>query len=306
MTSHRSAEEVVAGIDLRGKTILVTGVSSGLGVETARVLASAGATVVGAARDVEKAREALAGVKIEIGALDLASLASVREFAAWFSARHERLNVLVNNAGVMACPLGRTADGFELQFGTNHLGHFMLTGLLAPLLIAGAPSRVVSVSSGGHRIAGVDLDDANFERSDYNPWLAYGRAKSANALFAVELDRRLRARGVRANAVHPGIIMTALGRHLTAETLKEMTDRATSAGPMKWKPVSHGAATQVWAAVSPELDGVGGRYLEDVQIAEPMRAATDASGVAAHAVDPKIAAQLWSLSEKLVGQAFDL
>ncbi len=305
MTEHRSAEEVVAGLDLRGRTILVTGVSSGLGVETARVLANAGATVVGGVRDIEKAREALAGTKIELGRLDLASLASVREFAAWFDARHAALNVLVNNAGIMACPRGRTADGFELQFGTNHLGHFLLTALLVPKLLAGAPSRVVSVSSGGHRIAGVDLDDPNFERGEYSPWVAYGRAKSANALFAVALDRRLRARGVRANSVHPGVIMTALGRHLTAETLKEMTDRAASAGPMKWKPVSHGAATQVWAAVSPELDGVGGRYLEDVRIAEPMRADTDASGVAAHALDPQIAAKLWTLSEKLVGQTFD-
>jgi NAD(P)-dependent dehydrogenase (short-subunit alcohol dehydrogenase family) len=305
MTPHRSAEEVVAGLDLRGKTILVTGVSSGLGVETARVLANAGATVVGAARDVGKAREALGSTRVELGALDLASLASVREFASVFEERHAKLDALVNNAGLMACPLGRTADGFELQFGTNHLGHFLLTCLLVPKLLAAAPSRVVIVSSAAHRMAGVDLEDPNYERSAYGAWEAYGRAKSANALFAVELDRRLRARSVRANAVHPGIIMTALGRHLTAETLKEMTDRATSSGPMPWKQVGHGAATQVWAAVSPELDGVGGRYLEDVRIAEPSRSENDASGFAAHAVDPETARRLWALSEKLVGQKFD-
>jgi NAD(P)-dependent dehydrogenase (short-subunit alcohol dehydrogenase family) len=304
MTEHRTAEEVVAGLDLRGKTILVTGVSSGLGVETARVLANAGATVVGAARDVAKAREVLADAAIEVGELDLASLASVRGFAAWFDARHAKLDVLVNNAGIMACPLGRTRDGFELQLGTNHLGHFLLTCLLVPKLLAGAPSRVVVLSSGAHRMAGVDLDDPNYEHGAYSAWEAYGRAKSANALFAVELDRRLRARSVRANAVHPGIIMTALGRHLTAETLKEMTDRATAAGPLPWKQVGHGAATQVWAAVSPELEDVGGCYLEDVHIGEPMRAETDSSGYAPHAVDPAIAARLWTLSEKLVGQSF--
>ena len=165
MTAHRSAEEVVAGLDLRGKTIVVTGVSSGLGVETARVLAKAGATDVGGARDLEKARTALAGASVELGLLDLTSLASVRAFATWFDARHAKLDVLVNNAGVMACPLGRTTEGFELQFGTNHLGHFLLTGLLVPKLVAGAPARVVSLSSRGHLLASVNLDDPNYERA---------------------------------------------------------------------------------------------------------------------------------------------
>ena len=219
MSAHRTAEEVVAGLDLRGKTILVTGVSSGLGAESARVLAKAGATVVGAARDLEKARTALASADVELGLLDLTSLESVRAFATWFGARHAQLDVLVNNAGIMACPLGRTQDGFELQFGTNHLGHFLLAGLLVPKLVAGAPARVVSLSSRGHLLAGVDLDDPNFERSSYDPWQAYGRSKSANVLFAVELDRRLSARGVRANAVHPGGILTELGRHLTPEMI---------------------------------------------------------------------------------------
>jgi NAD(P)-dependent dehydrogenase (short-subunit alcohol dehydrogenase family) len=304
MTAHRSAEEVVAGLDLRGKICLVTGVSSGLGAETARVLAKAGATVIGGARDLAKARAALAGTDAEIGQLDLASLSSVREFASWFGASHTKLHALVNNAGVMACPLSRTHDGFEMQFGTNHLGHFLLTALLVPRLLAGAPARVVSVSSSGHRIAGVNLDDPNYERAAYSPWEAYGRSKSANVLLAVELDRRLRARGVRANAVHPGGIMTELGRHLTPEAIKEMTDRFAARGPIQWKQVPHGAATQVWAAVSPELEGVGGSYLEDVHIGLPSSGENATSGFAAHAVDPEIAARLWSLSEKLVGQSF--
>ena len=304
MTAHRTAEEVVAGLDLRGKTILVTGVSSGLGAESARVLAKAGATVVGAARDLEKARTALASANVELGLLDLTSLESVRASATWFGARHAKLDVLLNNAGLMACPLGRTKDGFELQFGTNHLGHFLLAGLLVPKLVAGAPARVVSLSSRGHLLAGVDLDDPSFERSAYDPWQAYGRSKSANVLFAVELDRRLSGRGVRANAVHPGGILTELGRHLTPEMRKAMTARFAARGPVQFKQVPHGAATQVWAAVSPELEGVGGRYLEDVRIANPSSGANDPFGYAAHAVDPEIAASLWTLSEKLVGQSF--
>lgn len=314
MSEHRSAAEVVAGLDLRGRVCLVTGVSSGLGAETARVLAGAGATVIGTARDVAKARAALAGVAVEVGLLELDSLASVRRFAREFAARHPALHALVLNAGVMACPLGRTQDGFERQFGTNHLGHFLLTGLLVPQLLAGAPARVVAVSSGGHRVAGVNLDDPNYERSTYSPWEAYGRAKSANVLFALELDRRLGARGVRANAIHPGVIQTELGRHLTPETIQEMMARmrarapsgASGGAPLAFKDVAHGAATQVWAAVSPELDGVGGRYLEDVRIALPARGENDAAGYAEHAVDPAIAAALWTLSEKLVGQSFPL
>lgn len=305
MTAHRTAEEVIAGLDLRGRTMLVTGVSSGLGAESARVLAKAGATVVGAARDLEKARTALGGANVELGALDLTSLASVRAFASWFDARHAKLDVLMNNAGIMACPLGRTSDGFELQFGTNHLGHFLLAGLLAPKLVAGTRSRVVSLSSRGHLLAGVDLDDPNFERTSYDAWQAYGRSKSANVLFAVELDRRLSARGVRVNAVHPGGIMTELGRHLTSEMRSAMAARFASRGPIQFKQVPHGAATQVWAAVSPELEGVGGRYLEDVRIANPSEGENDPFGYAAHAVDPEIASRLWTLSESLVCQKFD-
>lgn len=304
--THRTASEVVAGLDLTGRVCLVTGVSSGLGAETARVLAGAGATVIGTARDVAKARAALDGANVEIGELELDSLASVRRFARGFVERHPTLNVLVNNAGVMACPFERTQDGFERQFGTNHLGHFLLTGLLAPALIAGAPSRVVCVSSRGHLLSGVDLDDPNFERTPYDPWQAYGRAKSANVLHAVELDRRLGARGVRANAVHPGGIQTELGRYLTREAIEAMMERFRARGPVAFKDVPHGAATQVWAAVSPELDGIGGRYLEDVRISLPSRGESDPVGYAAHAVDPAIAARLWTLSEKLVRETFAL
>jgi NAD(P)-dependent dehydrogenase (short-subunit alcohol dehydrogenase family) len=305
MNEHRTAAEVVEGLDLSGRVCLITGVSSGLGVETARVLAGAGATVVGTARDLEKARAALAGAEVELAELELDSLASVRRFARWFDERHPVLHALVNNAGVMACPFGRTQDGFELQFGTNHLGHFLLTGLLVPKLLAGAPSRVVCVSSRGHRLAAVDLDDPNFERTEYSPWLAYGRSKSANVLHAIELDRRLAARGVRANAVHPGGIRTELGRHLTPEAIQEMVRRAGARGTITFKDVAHGAATQVWAAVSPELEGIGGRYLEDVRIGLPSRGEDDPAGYDAHAVDPAIARRLWTLSEKLVRESFD-
>jgi len=304
VTEHRTAAEVVKGLDLSGRICLVTGVSSGLGVETARVLAGAGATVVGAARDVAKARAALAGADVALGELELDSLASVRRFARWFDASYPKLNVLVNNAGVMACPLGRTQDGFERQFGTNHLGHFLLTGLLVPKLLAGAPARVVSVSSRGHLLAGPSFDDPNYERSPYDAWEAYGRSKSSNVLFAVELDRRLRARGVRANAIHPGGIMTELGRHLTPEMIAAMRERFRARGAVAFKDVPHGAATQVWAAVSPELDGVGGEYLEDVSRSHPAAGPEDNTGFARHATDPDAARRLWDLSEKLVGERF--
>jgi NAD(P)-dependent dehydrogenase (short-subunit alcohol dehydrogenase family) len=304
MSAHRTAAEVVAGLDLRGKICLVTGVSSGLGVETARVLAGAGATVVGTARDTAKARAALDGADVALGELELDSLASVRRFARWFDATYPALHALVNNAGVMACPLGHTQDGFERQFGTNHLGHFLLTGLLVPKLLAGAPSRVVSVSSRGHLLAGPSFEDPHYERSPYDAWQAYGRSKSSNVLFAVELDRRLRARGVRANAIHPGGILTELGRHLTPEAIAEMRERFRARGPVAFKDVPHGAATQVWAAVSPELDGVGGEYLEDVQRSHLASGENDSSGYARHAVDPEAAQRLWTLSEKLVGERF--
>jgi NAD(P)-dependent dehydrogenase (short-subunit alcohol dehydrogenase family) len=233
MAPETTTNEVLDGIDLSGQNMLVTGVSSGLGVETARALDAHGATLVLAARDLTKAAKALADAGVDTGRhdlrrVDLGDLSSVRAFTDGVLADHDRLDLLVANAGVMACPQGTTADGFETQFGTNHLGHFVLVNRLVPLLLAGAPSRIVLLSSGGHRISDVDLDDPGFERTPYDPWLAYGRSKTANILFAVELDRRLRDRGVRTAAVHPGVIATELGRHLTAETLELMQTRRSN------------------------------------------------------------------------------
>ena len=304
--AQSTAEDVLAGTDLTGTVALVTGTSAGIGVETVRTLAAHGATVVAAARDTGKAHGALGAVGVDVGGavtieeVDLASLASVRAFTDRIAATHDRLNLLVANAGVMACPEGRTTDGFETQFGTNHLGHFVLLNRLVPLLVAGAPSRVVCLSSTGHRGSDVDLDDPNFELTPYEPWAAYGRAKTANALFAVELDRRLRDQGVRAAAVHPGGIDTELFRHLAPEMLARIAalrDRSP-------KTVAQGAATTVWAGVVADADAVGGRYCEDCAVAEVNDDPRAPSGVRPYAVDPDNAAALWARSEELVGERF--
>ena len=226
---------------------------------------------------------------LEVRELDLASFAGVRACARSFLGDHDRLDVLVNNAGVMACPFGMTADGFELQFGTNHLGHFLLTNLLAPALVAAAPARVVSLSSRGHRFSDVDLDDPNFERTPYDPWVGYGRAKTANVLFAAAI------------AVHPRTISTELGRHLTDESLATLVASMPPGQETRWKPVAEGAATSVWAATAAELDGRGGVYLEDCGIAEPSDDPATHGGVRPYALDPARAAALWELSERLVG-----
>src|SRR6185369_3912655 len=266
-----TASEVAEGIDLRGKVALVTGGSSGLGHETARVLSARGAHVILTARDVPKGESVAAGIRastgnerVEVEELELGSLKSVRAFARRFLARHPTLHMLVNNAGVMACPPAKTADGFELQFGSNHVGHFLTTCLLAPALCQGAPSRVVSVSSRGHHMSPVVFDDIQFEHRPYDKWLAYGQAKTANVLFAVGLERRLGARGVHANALHPGGIMTELSRHLQAEDFQFLQTRTRG---MKFKTVEAGAATSVFAATEPELEGRGGLYLEDCHVA---------------------------------------
>jgi NAD(P)-dependent dehydrogenase (short-subunit alcohol dehydrogenase family) len=288
-----TTDDVLRGVDLTGRTAVVTGASAGLGLETARALASAGAHVVLAVRD--RARGAAAAVRIggatEVATVDLASLASVRAFADWFGTGHDSLELLVNNAGVMATPLLRTADGFELQFGTNHLGHFLLTLLLVPALRAGAPARVVTVSSAGHRASDVDFDDPNYERRPYDKWEAYGQAKTANILFAVELDRRLAPFGVRAFSLHPGMITTELGRHLSRDDYAELGRRAAGRLPAR-KTVAQGAATTVWAATAPGLDDHGGAYLEDCAVSDAH---------APWARDPVRAARLWRLSERLVG-----
>jgi NAD(P)-dependent dehydrogenase (short-subunit alcohol dehydrogenase family) len=238
-----TTDEVLEGLDLRGLLVLVTGGSSGLGQETARALAAKGAHVVLTARDVTKGRavaDAIAASTgnqhVEVEEVELGSLASIRAFAARFLARHERLDVLVNNAGVMACPFAHTVDGFEMQFGTNHVGHFLLTCLIAPALRKGAPSRVVSLSSRGHHIAPVDFGDPNFEHRPYQKWASYGQSKTANVLFAVGLERRLGVAGVHAYALHPGAIMTELARHLVQEDIEFLRSRAPAGGTLTFSP----------------------------------------------------------------------
>ena len=309
--AQSTTDEVLQGVDLTGKRVLVTGVSAGLGVETARALVAHGANVVGAARNLAKATDATANVReaaaagggsFELTELDLASLASVRACADRLVADGRTFDIVIANAGVMATPFGKTADGFETQFGTNHLGHFVLINRIAPLVADGG--RIVILSSGGHKISDVNLADPNFAETVYDPWQAYGRAKTANVLFAVELDRRHRARGVRATALMPGAIHTELGRHMTPETVAALQEGLKAAGTarMEYKTVPQGAATSVWAAAVADADAVGGRYCEDCAVATPVKEGF--GGVAPYALDPDNAAALWSKSEELVGERF--
>jgi NAD(P)-dependent dehydrogenase (short-subunit alcohol dehydrogenase family) len=307
-----TAAEVIDGIDLGGKLALVTGASGGLGAETARVLASKGARVVITARDVSKGEEVARGIQastgsdgVEVEELELGSQASIRAFADRFLAHHDALQILVNNAGVMACPFGRTSDGFELQFGTNHLGHFLMSGLIAAALLRGAPARVVSVSSRGHHLSPIVFDDIHYERRPYEKWSAYGQSKTANILLAVELERRLGARGVHANAIHPGTIATDLARHMKREDF-ELVRKRQPGGRMQLKSVEAGAATTVYAATAPELEGRGGLYLEDCHVAEVDDDENASEGVRSYALDADNARRLWSISEELVGQSFAL
>jgi len=305
--------EVLAGISLAGKTAIVTGASGGLGAETARALAEKGAAVTLAVRDVAKGEGVADSIRattgnrdIDLAPLDLTSPASVRAFAKGWLASHGELQLLVNNAGIMACPLARTGEGWELQFATNHLGHFLLTALLAPALRAGAPARVVNLSSAGHRFGPVDFEDIHFERRAYDKWVAYGQSKTANVLFTQELDRRLQTSDVRSYAVHPGVIMTELARHLTPDDIKELMERTPGDGGLEFKQVEAGAATSVYAATAPELEGRGGLYLEDCQIGEVKASETETSGYAPHAFDAEAAARLWQVSEEHLGERFDL
>ncbi|MCK9563283.1 MAG: SDR family NAD(P)-dependent oxidoreductase [Bacteroidales bacterium] len=304
-----TAEDVLAGVDLAGKRILITGVSAGLGVETARAAASHGAAVVGTARDLAKAAVALAPhqhLNIEVVECDLASLASVRCCADQLHASGDRFDVVIANAGVMNCPFGRTVDGFETQFGTNHLGHFVLVNRIAPLIADGG--RVVMLSSSAHRSCDVNLDDPGFDNTPYDPFLAYGRSKTANILFAVELNRRLARRGICATALHPGGIQTELLRHTSPELLQQMaawsaTQADGSEGrPATVKSVEQGAATTVWAAFVAPAATVGGRFCENCQVVEMTPAGN--RGVRPYALDPKRAEALWTLSEKMVGEHF--
>jgi NAD(P)-dependent dehydrogenase (short-subunit alcohol dehydrogenase family) len=311
-----TTDEVLEGVNLSGKRVLVTGVSAGLGVETARTLAAHGATVVGAARDINKAKSATEVVRkdaknggsLELIELDLASLKSVRACADALVKAGKPFDVVICNAGVMACPKGETADGFETQFGTNHLGHFVLVNRIASLLRKG--SRLVNLSSAGHRFSDVDLSDPNFERTPYTEFGAYGRSKTANILFAVEFDRRHEGEGIRATAVHPGGIMTELGRHMTQELRDQMMkavtegNKAAGAAAFEWKTIPQGAATTVWSGFVAPADEVGGKYCEDCHVAVLQENPQARGGVRAYALDPERAKALWAKSEEMVGKRF--
>jgi NAD(P)-dependent dehydrogenase (short-subunit alcohol dehydrogenase family) len=302
--AESTTDEVLEGQDLSGKRILVTGVSAGLGIEKARALTAHGAHVIGTARDLAKARTATAGIpNLEIIEMDLASLANVRAAADALLAKGEKFDLVILNAGVMACPQGTTRDGFETQFGTNHLGHFLFANRIVPLLKSG--SRVVAVSSLAHRFSDVDIDDPNFERSAYDEWSAYGRSKTANVLFAVEFDRRHREGGTRAVAVHPGGIRTELTRHLTPESMKKISERRAAAGTVpQEKTIPQGAATALWAGVVAEAQEVGGRYCENCHVAEVKDDPESYGGIYSYALDPERAKALWTKSEQLVGERF--
>lgn len=301
-----TTDDVLEGVDLSGQTVLVTGASSGLGQETARAIAAHGGNVIMPVRDLRKGTRAAESVRaaatgdatVELREVDLASFSSIRTFTDALLDRGDWLDVIIANAGVMATPEGRTADGFELQFGTNHLGHFLLVNRLRPLL--GSPGRIINLSSGGHRFSPVEIDDVNFERTPYDPWRAYGRSKTANILFAVELDRRGKPNGQRSTAVHPGMIHTELGRYMTEETVEQLMS-TIEAGPADtieaWKTIPQGAATSMWCAFVAEPDEIGGRYCEDCH-------AADRDGVAPYAIDPDTARSLWVRSEELVGESF--
>jgi NAD(P)-dependent dehydrogenase (short-subunit alcohol dehydrogenase family) len=302
MTFETTTDEVLRDLRLDDEVVLVTGASTGLGLETARALAAAGAVVLLGVRSEEKGKAAAAAVservaeaRVEHVVVDLASLASVRAAAASVLARQDRIDVLVNNAGVMYTPYGRTEDGFEVQLGTNYLGHFLLSALLLPALLKAAPARVVNLSSSGHRSSDIVWDDPNYERRPYDKFAAYGQSKTANILFSRELDRRFAPHGLHSFAVHPGIIKTELARHITPEDMAELRElaRLSPGGPLPSKSVEAGAATTVWAAVAPELNDHGGAYLVDCEVSDDDAPWTRNAGAAA---------RLWSLSEELVGQ----
>ena len=313
--AYTDARDVVAGHDLTGKVAIVTGGATGIGIETARALAEAGAEVVIAVRKSDLAEAAVADIaktakgKVSWSMLDLSSFKSIRAFAARWGERP--LNLLINNAGVMACPLAYTEDGLEMQIGTNHFGHFLLSTLLAPNLVAGAKasgktSRLVSLSSSGHRRAPMNFDDPHFRSHPYDKWEAYGQAKTANALFAVGFHTRFKGTAedgsVTANAVMPGGIMTPLQRHLPLEEQRAMGWIDEHGTVMKgFKTPEQGASTSVWAAVGDELEGVGGLYLEDLAQAVPAGPDTGYFGVKPYALDPDAADRLWALSVETTG-----
>lgn len=309
--ARSTAREVIEGHDLSGRDAIVTGGASGIGIETARALALAGARVVIATRDAAKGEAVAAALrketvseKIEFRPLDLSSLESVKRFAADFLALRRDLHLLINNAGIMAAPLVYTDAGFESQFGTNHIGHFFLTVGLLPALKSAGNARVVSLSSLGHRRSEVHFDDINFRNRPYDPWLAYGQSKTANILFAVGMTQRFSSDGINTNAVHPGGIMTGLQKYVARDEQIKMgwIDEAGNPNP-RMKTVEQGAATSIWAAVAPGLDKVSGKYLEDCTIAQPWSDDRPMSSVKSYALDPANAERLWAISEQAVRQA---
>lgn len=315
-----TTDDVLSGINLRDKRILVTGVSAGLGIETARSLAAHGARVVGAARDLVKAEAATTQVRKDAGnggsfelvELDLANLKSVRTCADGLLEKGEPFDLVIANAGVMATPFGHTADGFEIQFGTNHLGHFVFVNRIASLIRPGG--RLINLSSAGHRYSNVDMEDPNFERTPYDPFVAYGRSKTANILFAVAFDKRHRDRGVRAAAVHPGVIRTELARYTEPGRIEKLVEQinqqlvAEGKGPFQWKTIPQGAATSVWAGVVASADEIGGRYCENCHVGQivPDHVAISgvSEGVRGYALDPSNAEVLWKKSEEFVKELF--
>lgn len=309
--ARSTTDDVLAGNDLTGKTIFITGGNSGLGQESGRAMASQGAHVILVGRSQDKLDAAVAtikqespGAEVETIICDLGSLASVRACTDEANKRFAKIDVLINNAGVMACPKERTEDGFERQFGTNHVGHFQLTKGLMSLIEAGSDKRIVNLSSRGHHICPVDLDDPHFENREYNEWVSYGQSKTANVLFSVGLEDRFAARGIHAYAVHPGGINTNLSRHLSEEQEQALIERVTTSDPdFEWKSIPQGAATQVWAATASELAGKGGVYCEDCHVAEIDDQSSN-SGVRSYALDKANADRLWQLSEEMIGEPF--
>lgn len=301
-----TAKEVIGDCNLKGKIVIVTGGYSGIGLETSRLLAEAGATVIVPARNIEKAKIAVAGIpNVELDVLDLMDSDSINSFAQRFLSSSRPLHILINSAGIMAAPLMRDARGYEAHFATNHLGHFQLTARLWPALKQAKGARVVSVSARAHRLGGVDMEDPNFEKREYDKWKAYAQSKSANVLFSVELDKLGRSYGVRTFAPHPGIIPdTDLHRHVSKEE-----DAPKQPAPDKkadqFKTIEQGAATVIWCATSAQLEGMGGVYCEDVDIAEAVPAnSLKGTGVRPWAIDTDLAKKLWQLSEELTGVKF--
>lgn len=315
-----TAADVIRGVDLSGKTAIVTGGYAGIGTATTQALAAAGAKVIVPARDIKKAAASLAGIEgVTIAEMDLMDPASIDAFTGKFLATGQPLHILINSAGIMANPLTRDKRGLESQFATNHLGHFQLTVRLWPALVQAQGARIVALSSWGHRYSPVIFDDINFENREYDPWKAYGQSKTANVLFAVEADRRGKSAGIRAFAVHPGsIASTDLKRYMSEDQLKKMGALDQDGNPVidparQLKTIEQGAATSVWCAVSPQLEGKGGVYCENADISPvtegdgtqgsndlTLRKASKAFGVLPHAIDAEDAVRLWEISEKLL------